>query len=264
MSHPLRVELERLSAAEVNEAERARLESHVEACPECRGYLEGLEAERRALHRAFPPSVLVERVEARARRGWRPGVLWAGVAVAGAAVAVVAVLLFGPRPLPDEGAAVDGYRLMGSPAVRVVLRREGRVRDLRPGEPLRAGDGLRLEVTAGDAPLHVSLLALDLEPRVEAPALVLVPEESCGLDEPCSLEVRGQTVLPGSVVVDDDPAPVCLALVAGREAFDLQTGAALAEEARARGCGVAESSRVDRDRGSPDVVWTLVVAPEAP
>ena len=53
--HPTRFELDRMSALELPEEERATMELHLSGCERCRIYLDELEEERQLMLEQMPP-----------------------------------------------------------------------------------------------------------------------------------------------------------------------------------------------------------------
>lgn len=254
--HPTRLDIERMSAGLLDEGEGATVEAHLAECSKCQDYHEHLEAVRESLHDELPPALFAAQVFERERESGGAGGTWrrprprwiigGAVATAAAAAIIIVVSLQGPPPERPG----DGMRLMGSPSIRVFLRRGAQVSTLERDEPLRAGDALRIEVTV-DRPSHVAVIAVtddDDEPFALCPeglsALAIGP---------------GQVVLPGSIEVTEDPEPVRLLLVLREESFEMSALSSQIRVAR------REQPVVEWDgEGVDDVVWTMIVAPREP
>ncbi len=254
--HPSRLDIERLSAGEVSTSERSRLEAHLEECSTCQSYFDELESDRAALLALTPPAVFVAQVTEREgieRTRLRRRFLWwsgGGLAMAAAAAAIAAFVLFHPDVEdPPSGTPDDEYRLMGSTTVRAFLNRAGAVSTYELGQPLAIDDQLRIEVTVTE-PSHVVLLAVEnrgIEP------VTLVPGAAH------AVVIDGQTILPGSIVITEDPEPVRLILVVRDEPFrviDIEQEVRTARRGRPVDSWTAEE--VD------GVAWTIMVAPELP
>jgi hypothetical protein len=177
--------LDRLVAAELDQAGARAARIHLEACTACAARLTALEGERARFEADAPPLRLtpegqVSRVPATALapapRPTRPAWLWpsAGAALAAAAAAALlfraappptdvpgagagSITVPGPAPAPGgEGET----RAKGSPHIGFFVERAGSVARGGPGEVLHPGDTLQLVYTATSASF-LAVLSVD-------------------------------------------------------------------------------------------------------
>jgi hypothetical protein len=113
--------------------------AHVEACPRCAAHVALIAADGAASVPAWVGDL------ARPRRKHNR---WLAAAAGALALAAAAVAFVAPRPMDEHHAPFAEKGPRGDASVVVYLRRDGEVRPLGPGEPLRAGDALRLGVRA--------------------------------------------------------------------------------------------------------------------
>jgi hypothetical protein len=188
------LDLERFLVGELSGAEQARVAAAIAADDELQRHV----AARRASQAAFavkrprlalPPPTVAERL----RSAWRA---WFAGAAAAAAVGAALLLWMPGRPVvgdePPIGIAA-GVRARGTAAPVLIVKRGDRVFRFQ-GEPLRAGDAVRLEVSVAEAS-DVVLYVVDAHGAVSA--LLERPERVAA----------GVSVLPGSFVLDDAVGP---------------------------------------------------------
>ncbi|MBL8918934.1 MAG: DUF4384 domain-containing protein [Myxococcaceae bacterium] len=178
---PPRIELERLAAGEDVPA----IAPHVAGCAACQATVATLRSDADAFLRARPVDRFLGQLDtARARKASsRRGLV---VALSGAlAAAVVVALVLPGEPQP-------GVHFKGALA-SVLVKRDGVVRPLQPGEVLQAGDALRFSVTV-ERPGFAVVLNRDGRGKVT----VVAPFEATG---PQAIG-EGTTVLEDSAVLD--------------------------------------------------------------
>jgi hypothetical protein len=196
-------------------------QAHLAACPDCAGHLQ---ADVDAAALPVPAWVSRARVHQEAAgtallRRRRPWVWLLALAPAAAAASLWLVMA---RPAPQASdthpapavAPGEGTREKGTPAVRVFVKRDGRVFVWDGKQAVRAGDRLRLEVQRAGY-RFVSVAGL---PRSEQPPQLLYqgPLDAAGALLPLSFRVddRGhEEVL--SVILGSAPVPERLHALAG-------------------------------------------------
>lgn len=164
---------------------------HIERCDSCRAQVAALLLERDELLARVPPATFVAAVAARRRtngsRARRRAVaVLSGLGLTVAAAAGVALVLRSPPPSTQT----SGVRLKGV-GVHVLRKRGEIVAPLEAADRVRAGDGLRLAITLSE-PAGISVWFVDRAGRVDR-----YP------GQPQFALAAGETLLPGSVVVDD-------------------------------------------------------------
>jgi hypothetical protein len=170
--------LERHSVDDLVPAERQLAAAHLSECPDCRARLKDLADAKAALMARRPPAAFAAQIAARRPRPalWLPRLTWAG-ALCAAAVAAFFVLR-PPPSLPLKGVGMTVHRL-----------RAGRAQQMGDADTLRAGDGLRVELTLPRR-AHVQAWFVDAHGT----------SASMG-DGPLDLPA-GESALPGSATVD--------------------------------------------------------------
>jgi hypothetical protein len=201
---PSQYQLDRLSADEVTDIERARLERHVVGCAACAGALEQRAIERSELvadprllarlaadGRSVPPP-------RRARRRWA----WApAFAVAIGLLIAVRASQTDPRPPartdPQPPARSRRTVLKGGADARIFIERSGRLLAIEPaGESpvlVQSGDRLQVAIRLPE-PRFVAVYSIDGSGTVSRYAPV---------DTPMVRMPAGEQVLPNSTILDD-------------------------------------------------------------
>jgi len=195
--HPSTFELDVLFAAGGVAAAGTPVADHAASCPECRAYLDGLEA----VAASMPPWVAAVEGPAPRRR-------LRFVAPLSASLAVAAAALLWLRPAPPRdgatGAATTAeVRDKGEPAVALYVLHGARVHRWDGREPIVPGDRLRLEVAAAGFD-HIA---------VATPGA----GGSLSLLYAGALGDRAPTLLPPSWEVDGAPGPEVLHVVLSRQ-----------------------------------------------
>jgi hypothetical protein len=239
--HARRMELARLRAGELDEATRARLLAHAEACGACRAKLSALEDE----DRVFGNEISFERfaggvTRAARERAAQPvtplrkprAATWLTAAAAGLAVAAALALVLRPAKPGDDSVlgTHDGNRIKGGP-MEASLRigaRDGRAqRALSPDGQARlsSGDLLRLGYRT-NKPRHLIALSLD-DHGVVSP---LYPERGDSLPVDGSSEV---TYLPDAIALEGAGRERVYVLLADRP-FTVEQASAAVRAAHTR------------------------------
>lgn len=201
--HPSSLDLDALALDALAGDDRARVRSHVDACPACAAELAARGAEGEAFGRSVLPRTLPAlraRIEAPARwRRWR----WSLIP---AAVAVAAAVLFALRPLepprPPDGRVEQAGPVLavkGGISFRVFASRGGEVFPVRDGVALAPADRIRFAVSSG-AHRHLLIASVD----GSGAATVYYPY---GGDRSGPIEPGRAVELPSSIVLDDAPGP---------------------------------------------------------
>jgi hypothetical protein len=183
----------------------ADIEGHVAACERCRAYLEELaslrENEAAARYVGFDvpppeaPSLPGSRRPRRAR--WAPF----------AALSLTAALAASIYVLESRVDAPAYVAVKGSPGVQILVRTGGETRPWNGQNPVRAGDALALRVVCEDF-ARVSVVTLEAGSQ----RLHRLSESDCPHDAP--------SILPFTLVVDDEPGPERFSVVLSRTPLD--------------------------------------------
>lgn len=203
--HPSRYELECLHCGALAGDDRPRVSLHIAQCPECRAYLDELDAERARFEASGPALAGAAPLRATAPRRsfWS---LRRSLIVGGALAAAVTLALTAPlaRHLRD-----DGLRTMGPDVSPTVFIKSGSVVRPLAGEvaEVTAGDAARV-VLRSESPGSVVVFFVDEHGAVSW----LVPTR---VDAPALLVGAGETALPGSAVFDAGPSRERLVLIFG-------------------------------------------------
>lgn len=172
--------------------------AHLRNCPDCRHELDLVVAARAEFQTSVLPRTRqqIERRFSRRRRN-----LWAALALVPALGAVLALWL--PRR-----AGIDDLGIKGDAALRVFVRRSGRVFSPNDGDTLAPGDQLRFEVDPGGLSylLIVSVDAL-------GHASTYVPY---GGEESLAVDPDARFLSPGSIALDSVPGPERLFVLLSR------------------------------------------------
>jgi hypothetical protein len=188
---------------------------------------------------------------ARARTRLRRG--WLGVAVLVPAAATLLLIVGLQRdPLPDGGQ--PGIIAKGGPGLLVAVRRGERLFPMRPGEPIRAGDQIRLVLE------HVSypfVLVASVDGR--GASNIYVPYEgSRSLPVPLSDRIE----VPGSLVLDDSPGPERLFALFSRVPLDAAAVRSALAAVGARGApGIRSTTALNVGANAQTTVLLEKVAP---
>lgn len=231
----------RYETGELGGEEKTVFESHLAGCAHCQATLDDLAADKRAFQAAMPFAAfeagLARRTE-RARPFWsRRLVLWPLLAAGAAAAALVLMPASGTSP-----GAWDGIK-GGGPSLRYYVKTVVGARPGVDGEALRAGDALRLQAGAGGRK-YLLVIGVDADGKIY-PWL-----SADGRSVPAGTEA---TMLPGSVVLDDDPRPERIFALASDAPLALADVARAAEAAvRAAGgvAGLRQIPGVDAEQAS--------------
>lgn len=200
---PRLAELRRFDTGELSPAESARVRAHADGCAACAAVLRDFTAERAALRVSLPLAVLEARLGL-AAAGRRPRLRWPRLAAA-LALPVAAAAVFALLPAaPDAGRGgsaapeTEGLRLKGGePRLGFVVRTADGSREGREGEPLGAGDEIRLRYAAAGAP-YALIVGVDADGRV-------TPYFAAG-DRSAPAE-PGLALTPDAIAFDGDPRP---------------------------------------------------------
>jgi hypothetical protein len=189
--HPSSLQLERFSVDDLPVEAREGTRVHVDSCPDCTRFLNGLDQARAECLRAIPPEELLRRI-ATSVRPQLPRWSWLGLGAAAIAAGLLLVLLLPVEPIRLKGAGVAVYRKRGD-----------EVQILRADQNIRAGDSLRVVVSL---PRRTPIAAwfLDARGRVDR----FLADGSVPLD-------RGEQALPGSAVVESPCVDLWLMVVTG-------------------------------------------------
>ena len=243
MTHPARIDYDRLLAGELNPLKSNELREHARSCGDCRAYLAALEADGADLLRRLPPNAFTDRVMHRAGFTRRPMLRWA---LAGAAVVLLLAGVVSGWWWQRRGGTEPGTRWMGgAQQIRVYLERPG-----EPANPLetqpRVGDRLRFEVVLPPGRTgYAALVALD-----GGRAQAVLPADPLHPPFP----VSGSTLLPGSAAVEPGGGRVQLVLVVRETPFQL---AALLQE-------LQQADREGTLQGILGLAYSLAVDLDAP
>lgn len=215
MNHPPTFDLDRLQAGELEDHALLEIQQHVEACAECRSYLDGLQADQISLLSAQNPEAFADRlqdaspVDLRSRPIGNWGFLLGTAAAATAVAVLVVVVLFGLDAKRSKESS--DLRWMGQTLAVEVFVKRGEKTSPFTGQSLEAFDQLRFKLSLPEGQRgFATLLALEGE-RVFA----LLPKG----DDLAPIPVEGETFLPGSVVVEAGELPVDLFLVFRPETY---------------------------------------------
>jgi hypothetical protein len=196
------------------------IERHLAACDRCRAYLAMLDARQAALVTPAPGAPAPRRSAILTNRNrW----LWPATG----AVALAAAILLLVRGRPPSG---DYVGTKGSPAVQVLVHREGDTRVWDGRSPVKPGDALALRV-ACEGLVYVTVAA----PLAGAWARLS--------DSPCPAQ---PDALPFTLRVDDEPGSEQFAVVLSSKA--------LSDEAL--------HAAIDKDSRSQDTWVTRYVLPK--
>ena len=211
MNHPPTFDLDRLHAGELTGWQADEIRSHLEACSACCDCLSRLQAEQdRLLGRTsveqFADGLLDHpSADAHPRPIMRWGLLASAAAVALVLLVVVVVLV------AEHPSRTDDLRWMGEEAaVEVFVNRAGRTAPFAD-QVLQPGDRLRFRLSLPDDREAFVVLVAVQQPR----ASVVLPAG----DDQQAIAVRGETFIPGSVVIEPGDEPVDLVLVVRSRAF---------------------------------------------
>ena len=169
-SHPDRFQLNLLAVKNLEDAERAELEAHLEDCTPCRERLWRLKQDLAMAKRAMPEAMPVAEFRQRLARERGRTVAWISAAAGWAAAACV-LLVWSPWKAADatppvetgdEGAAAieAGTRAKGAFGISVMRGRGDTVERLGPVALCRAGDRLQF---APDLPDHGYLQIVNVQ-----------------------------------------------------------------------------------------------------
>lgn len=198
--HPSPFAMMRLLAGEVTGEERARMATHLDACPDCAEALAGLETEQRQGAPTAPLLVLPR------RRRWWPARLGVGAGfglglVAATAAAVVLVVL--PREV--------GIRSKGGARVEFACKDGPRVWACQSGERVHAGTAVAVRVHL-DGPRWLMLLGRDGTGRWRS----YLPANG---EDAVRFQADVSDPLGSSLVLDETPGEERFVLVVARRAF---------------------------------------------
>jgi hypothetical protein len=186
--------LDRRALRELDDAEAAAIEEHLDACPRCRARAAAL-----TIAPAIDPNLRQKLLAPRTRRRW----LRAGVPLALAASILLAFLALDP-----EGET----RKKGGLSLTVYRERNGEVVRSSAGEIFHPGDRLRFEI---DAPAgHFLIAGIDAEQHPYA----CVPLD--GRARPIAERLE-KALLPDAVKLDDSLGEERLVLIHCPHAFEL-------------------------------------------
>ncbi len=223
--------LVRYDVGELPPAERLLVQGHLRACPACRGELELFAADRDAFKAAVPLKALLTAADGQGREmrpQWRRRV--AGL-VPFAALAVLALWL---QPSSE---APDGVRPKGGATLSFAVRTSDGSREGVDGEALRSGDAIRLRYSSGGAP-YVLVVGVDADGRVfpyfEEAGRSRASESAGGL-------------LPNSVVMDSDPRPERIFLLASSRPVAVDEVKSAARERLEHGATIETLERLPID-----------------
>jgi hypothetical protein len=210
VTHPPRFDLDRYFAGSMESSDADRIKSHLTECEMCRSYLDEVQSDHEALMQRKPSESFAGEIasgvsSARTRPRTRRLFAW-GFAAAGAAC--LAIMIWWLASEPSE----KSERWMGqAPAVRLYLYRGGQS-DLLGSRQPRAGDQLRYEISLPENQRgYAAVISVE-----GSQAVPILP----GADQDSPIPVKGNTLLPGSVVLDPG-GPVRLLLVVRPESFEL-------------------------------------------
>ena len=178
-------------------AESPDLEAHLRTCGRCRAYVDELDA----LAKRPPPAW--DDAPVRPLRSARSRYAWAGALAGALAVAAAAVLVLRTPPTLTDETYVG---VKGTPAVQVLLRRQGRTQIWNGQESVRPGDALALRVGC-EGFSHVTVAT----PGKARGSWTRLADEACpGDDAP----------LPFSLIVDDHPGEERLIVLLSEHVLD--------------------------------------------
>lgn len=163
--------------------ERGASDPHLSTCAECRARRDLLLAERTALQPQVDALVARLPAKKRQRRVWPFAAL---------AVPALAALLF---LLPKTPEPDDGIRVKGGASMRFVVQRGGEV--MSGLTRYKGGDALRFIVTP-DASDYFLLVGIESSGKVSV-------YHPFGGEQSVRLEPGKETILPGSLVLDESP-----------------------------------------------------------
>ena len=202
---PSRLQLDRMRFGELGGEDLQDVEVHLESCGRCASWVEEAETEEQGIDPARMAR-LSERLRdtirpARREAAQRSGV-WSWLArrgpilaAAGCAVALSAVLILGPSDPPADRPPADDIQIKGATSYKIHCKRKGRVFELMPGDPVVAGDALRLEIFSEDLP---HLLVISIQEDGETSCYVPFSGRRSA-----KIPVGRRTLLEGSLVLDD-------------------------------------------------------------
>ncbi len=191
--HPASVTLERLAVGDLSPQASADISKHVDACPQCQGFLAELAEAASSCLRSVPPQRVLNAVSDARRRHGRV-LRWTQLSVV-AAVAALVVLLVSPWPTAS-------VRFKGI-GLAVHRKRGNEVRVMESASGIRAGDALRMVVTL-PKPTSVAIWSIDARGRVDH----LTPAGGISL-------ASGEHALPESAIVESPCVDLWLVLMTG-------------------------------------------------
>lgn len=197
------------------------IKEHVNACARCAAYLQHLDAvgarPPAAWNAEAPLRPLPRSSSHRARRG--RAFAWASAAAGGLAIAAAALVIVRSRATTDD--AYVGVK--GTPAVQVIVRRDGRTQIWDGREPVRPRDALALRVGC-EGFAHVTVAT----PAPVGGTWMRLADHACP---------RDSNPLPFTLTVDDQPGEERLVVVLSEAPLDDRALATAAAGTR-RGSGV--------------------------
>jgi hypothetical protein len=208
--HLSSLQLDELALGALPQAEEAAARAHLASCGRCQADDAALASSRAHFSAAVLPKTMgAVRRRADAESGfWQRRRTWlVGLTVACGAAA--ALLIGIRRPATDEDLLAKG----GGAPLAAFFKRGDRVAQVVAGQPLRAGDSVRLVVQT-QAKRHVAVLSADVSGHVTR----WFPQQGKQSGE---LAAHARAELPGAIVLDASPGPERLFAVFADSPIDL-------------------------------------------
>jgi hypothetical protein len=225
---PSRFTLVQLHAGDLSESFAASLRAHLDVCATCGALLNDIQANCAVYQNEMPGHAarLSERLKSEHAPGQTPSlripIIAIGSALAAAAIISLAFLFqSSPGTRSQQRASnalhtVEAPTFKGTFSAQIHARRGGEVFEVTADTVLRAGDQLRFTVTAA-TPGYVSVIVVTEDGSVSP----LYPyEDPRDVPEPLHMDAAGQSVLPGSIMLDASTGTEYLMVMFSETSFD--------------------------------------------
>lgn len=229
-SHLSALSIARMLLGSVSDEEAKETATHVEVCIPCHAEIEAArQSQKRFLAQVFPRTLPALESQIVSAHRWRRWLGPLGLAsAAGVLAAVVALVVAVPARHTEE----PEIQAKGSGALQIFGRRGDRVLAVEDGAILRPGDQLRFAV---QSPGNSSVLIASVDGRGEAS--VYYPST------PLARDGGLESILEGSIVLDDAPGPERIFALFSDRALDIAEVKKQLDAVAAGGASAIRSTR---------------------